>query len=369
MRTLARALKNIKVLTLCGGTPSRNQTASLEHGAHIVVGTPGRLQDHIEKQRLNLECVNTLVLDEADRMLEMGFQEELDRIVEAVPPQRQSLLFSATYPEGIQAIAKRVMNKPVMIQVEAMHDEATIKQHFHKVKDDAQRLTAVRLLILKYKPESTLVFCKTKQAVQTLTEALCDLGFSAMALHGDREQKDRDQTLIQFANKSTAILVATDVASRGLDIESIDRVINYDLAHSKEAHIHRMGRTGRAGSSGVVHTLYSNRESEKLAMLDLNVEQGVYNKPLPSESLLNKTAQKPMNVTIRIDSGKKQKIRAGDILGALTRNEGIEGKQVGKIQVFEKWSYVAVNREVAKLALKTLTEGKLKGRSCRAKFL
>ena len=369
IRTLARSLDNIKVLTLCGGTPLGPQTGSLEHGVHIIVGTPGRIEKHLSKGSLDLSHLKSLVLDEADRMLEMGFQPSIDAIIEQTPEQRQTLLFSATYPDQIKSVASRIMKDPVMAQVISTHEDSIIEQHFYKVDDNEQRLTALRLLLLQHNADSTLVFCNTKLEVQDVAKQLLDYGFSVLALHGDLEQRDRDQTLLRFANKSAAILVATDVAARGLDIDALDLVINYHVARDTEVHIHRIGRTGRAGSTGVACSLYSDKESYKIALLGDYLNRIISSETLPSYSLLNESPGQPKMVTLQIDGGKKQKVRAGDILGALTGENGITGKQVGKIHIFDNWAYVAIERNAAKPALQKLSKGKLKGRSFRVRQL
>ncbi|MEH6637946.1 MAG: ATP-dependent RNA helicase DbpA [Porticoccaceae bacterium] len=369
LRKLARTIHNIKILTLCGGVPFGPQVGSLEHGAHIIVGTPGRIDDHLRKNTLKLDTVNTLVLDEADRMLAMGFQDTLDAIIAQVPPQRQTLLFSATFPKQIQSIARRIMKQPIMVQVDSGHDNDSIQQHFYKVTDDRQRMTAVRLLLMKYRPVSTLVFCNTKKETQEVADELIRHGFSALALHGDLDQRDRDQTLIRFTNKSASVLVATDVAARGLDIDALDAVINYQIARDAEVHVHRIGRTGRAGNKGVACSLYNDKESYKLALLNVEIDPIIGSEALPSLSLLDKPVTPPAMHTLQIDGGKKQKVRAGDILGALTGENGIEGSQVGKIYLADNWAYVAVSREVMKPALKKLGEGKLKGRSFRVRLI
>ncbi|WP_163830681.1 ATP-dependent RNA helicase DbpA [Spartinivicinus ruber] len=367
IRKLARAIHNIKVLTLCGGMPFGPQIGSLEHGAHIIVGTPGRIEEHLRKRTLQLDNLTTLVLDEADRMLDMGFQTALEAIIGHIPNQRQTLLFSATYPDQIQTIAANIMSQPVMVQVAATHDSSSIKQYFYKLENNKQRNTALRLLILKYRPESAVVFCNTKRETQEIANELCSQGFSALALHGDLEQKARDQTLVRFANKSASILVATDVAARGLDIDALDAVINYQPARDSEVHVHRIGRTGRAGSKGIACTLYSDNESYKIAQLEDYLTHTITPEPLPPFSLLEKDVHRPSMTTLQIDGGKKQKVRPGDILGALTGKNGIAGKQVGKIHIFDYCSYVAVTKEATKPALKKLSEGKLKGRSFRVR--
>lgn len=367
IRKLARTIHNIKVLTLCGGMPFGPQVGSLEHGAHVIVGTPGRVEDHLNRGTLKLDSVNTLVLDEADRMLDMGFQPALDAIIERIPQQRQTLLFSATFPDQIQSIAQRIMIKPVIVQVAATHDDASIQQFLFKLDDEMERVTALRLLLMHYRPESAVVFCNTKQETQDVANELCDHGFSALALHGDLEQRDRDQTLVRFVNKSASVLVATDVASRGLDIEALDAVINYDIARDSEVYIHRIGRTGRAGSKGIACTLYSEKEDYKIARLEAFLDQAFDTQPLPPYNVLEQATYKPSMITLQIDGGKKQKVRPGDILGALTGENGIAGKQVGKIQIFDNWAYVAVSRDAKKAALNKLSKGKLKGRSFRVR--
>lgn len=302
-------------------------------------------------------------------MLEMGFQPALDAIIEKTPTQRQTLLFSATYPDEIQSIAKRVMIQPVMAQVASTHDNTSIEQHFFKVEGKKHRLSALRLLLMHYRPQSALVFCNTKRETQDVADALVTHGFSALALHGDLEQRDRDLTLVRFANNSVSILVATDVAARGLDIDALDAVINYQIAHDAEIHLHRIGRTGRAGSKGMACSLYSDEESHKVAVLEANVDPILDSEALPALSLLDKPAMKPTMATLQIDGGKKQKVRPGDILGALTGDKGIAGKQVGKISLFDNWSFVAVHRDAVQAALKKLGGGKLKGRTFRVRLI
>ena len=369
IRRLARGMHNVKVLTLCGGQPFGPQAQSLEHGAHIIVGTPGRIDDHLRKANLKLDQVNLLVLDEADRMLDMGFQETLDAIVEQLPSQRQTLLFSATFPEKIASLSARLLCDPQRITVEAGHDASSIRQHFYRLQNESQRFEALQLLLLHFAPASSVVFCTTRKDTQQVADALIQAGFSAQALHGDMEQKDRDQTLVQFANKSISILVATDVAARGLDIAALDAVFNYQLSLDPEVHVHRVGRTGRAGEQGVACTLFSDAESFRLDALADYLQQPIIPEDLPSKTALQQRPAPAPMLTLLIDGGKKDKLRPGDILGALTANQQLEGSQIGKIQVTERRSFVAVERKLAKTALQLLTEGKLKGRNFRARML
>jgi len=369
MRKLARGIHNIKILTLCGGVSIGPQIGSLEHGAHIIVGTPGRVDDHIRKGTLRLDDVETLVLDEADQMLDMGFQDTLDAIIERIPQNRQTLLFSATFPSAIEAIAKRVLKNPEMIKVEEKQAKSTIKQYFYKMDNNKQRYPTLKLLLLKFTPQSCVVFCNTKLETQQVCDDLADEGFSAVALHGDLEQRDRERTLIHFANKSASILVATDVAARGLDIDDMDMVINYHLAHDTQTHVHRVGRTGRAGKKGIACSIYGEAEAFKVAQIGDHYERDITPEQMPSFNLLDKPPYRPEMVTLMIDSGKKQKVRAGDILGALTGKDGIAGRQVGKINVLDNVAFVAVERNSSKPALRKLTEGNIKGRKIRARRL
>ncbi|MFK8031084.1 MAG: ATP-dependent RNA helicase DbpA [Gammaproteobacteria bacterium] len=367
LRRLARCLPNVKVLTLCGGVPLGPQIGSLEHGAHIIVGTPGRVAAHIRKKTVKFDHVSRLVLDEADRMLDMGFQDEVDRIIEALPEKRQTLLFSATYPETIQKVARRIMRDPTVIKVEQAHDETSIRQYFHAFDEKTPRITALKLMLLKHAPERALVFCNTRIESREVAEELRVAGFIALALHGELEQKERDQTLVLFSNKSVSVLVATDVAARGIDIQDLDLVVNFHLANDMEVHVHRVGRTGRAGSQGVACTLFENKEQYKLNKLAEFLERDLPATPLPSLQMLNQPPVLPPMSTLRIEGGRKQKVRPGDILGALTGNGGISAGQVGKIDLFDNHAFVAVQQSAAKPALRKLQSGKLKGRSFRVR--
>jgi ATP-independent RNA helicase DbpA len=373
LRRLARAIHNLKILTLCGGTPFGPQVNSLQHGAHIIVGTPGRVEEHARKQNLNVEHLNCFVLDEADRMLDAGFQNSLDAIVNYLPAQRQTLLFSATYPTTIQTMAERIMLAPQIVEVQEQHSTNTIEQVFFEVEnDEEQRIKALQLILLKHRPQSTLIFCNTKKETNMLCAALCRDGFSALALHGDLEQKERDKTLVRFAHKSISILVATDVAARGLDIDRLDLVINYQIARELDVHIHRIGRTGRAGEKGLAVTLYSATEkfkADKLAKIMATKNQEFLLAPLPDENLFNQPCFSAPMVTFQIDGGKKQKVRPGDILGALTATKRIQRDDVGKIAIFDYCTYVSVKQNIAADAFSIVSEGKIKGRNFRARRL
>jgi ATP-independent RNA helicase DbpA len=368
IRRLARAEDNVKVVTLCGGVALRGQTASLEHGAHVVVGTPGRVMDHLERGNLTLEALNTLVLDEADRMLDMGFFDDIAQVAKQCPATRQTLLFSATYPEGIAKLSQQFMQNPQQITVQAQHEEGKIRQRWYEVKPN-ERLHAVSMLLDHFRPPSTLAFCNTKQQCRDLVAVLQAQGFSAMALFGELEQRERDQVLVQFANRSCAVLVATDVAARGLDIADLAAVVNVDVTPDPEVHIHRIGRTGRGDAEGLVLNLASMDEMGYVGKIEQL--QGRPSQWQPLDSLTPGTGgplQAPM-ATLQIVGGRKEKIRAGDVLGALTGDCGYTREQVGKINVNEFSTYVAVARGIAAEAVRKLGTGKVKGRSVKVRLL
>lgn len=360
IRKLAANIPNVKLLTLCGGMPLGPQLASLEHDPHIVVGTPGRIQEHLKKGSLHGGGIKVLVLDEADRMLDMGFGEAIDDIVGRISKHHQTLLFSATYPDEIRQQSKRLQKNPVEVTIESAPVETTITQRFVSV--DGDKVDALAR-VLGVDSQSALVFCNMRKDTEVVAEALDKLGFSALALHGDLEQRDRDEVLVRFANRSCNVLVATDVAARGLDIVGLPLVVSYDVAHDADTHTHRIGRTGRAGEAGLAITLVTSRENAKVkAMGDFEVE------PLRAAPAKKRLQLAPMK-TLVVDSGRKEKVRPGDILGALTGDAGLPAPAVGKIDVFATRSYVAIQRDVANKALERLRAGKIKGRNLRVRPL
>ncbi|MES2935074.1 MAG: ATP-dependent RNA helicase DbpA [Pseudomonadota bacterium] len=375
LRRLARFADNIKVLTLCGGAPMRPQIASLEHGAHIIVGTPGRIRDHIGRASIDLSTVQTLVLDEADRMTDMGFYEEISGIVSACPAWRQTLLFSATYPDDIRKASAEFLRQPAEVKVESQHDASRIEQRFYEVSYEG-RNAAVAQLLHHFKPVSTLAFCNTKIHCRELAAELREQGFSALALYGELEQRERDEILVLFANQSCSVLVATDVAARGLDISTLGAVINVDVSKDTEVHIHRIGRTGRGHDSGLALSLCAPNEKRWVKLIEDLQGGPVSWSPLDElEPAGGPPLYAPM-VTLCIMGGKKDKLRPGDLLGALTGDAGLSKEQVGKINVFEFMTYVALDRRVAESAVKRWCKGdpgndggNIKGRNFKMRFI
>ena len=368
IRRLARATANIKVVTLCGGVALRGQEQSLQHGAHVVVGTPGRILDHLTRGNLRLDSVKTLVLDEADRMLDMGFYDDMKQLIAQIPAQRQTLLFSATYPEGIAKLSAQFMRDPQTVKVQTVHAADKIRQVFYEVRED-ERLHAVSLLLNHFRPESTLAFCNTKQQCRELLAVLQAQGFDALALYGELEQRERDQVLVQFANRSCSVLVATDVAARGLDISQLNAVINVDVTPDAELHIHRIGRTGRADAQGLALTLASLDEMGAVGRIEvLQGQESQWAKLSDLSPAAGDKLQAPMR-TLQIVGGRKEKIRAGDVLGAMTGEAGFSADQIGKINVNEFSTYVAVDRAIAQAAVERLSKGRIKGKSVRVRLL
>jgi len=368
LRRLARFADNVKILTLCGGTPMGPQIGSLEHGAHIIVGTPGRIRDHIGRGSINLGTVQTLVLDEADRMVDMGFYEEISGIVSACPARRQTLLFSATYPDDIRKASAEFLRDAVEVKVEAQHDTGRIEQRFYEVTYEGRNAAVVQLLN-HYKPVSTIAFCNTKIHCRELADELRAQGFSALALYGELEQRERDEILVRFANQSCSVLVATDVAARGLDIQTLGAVINVDVSKDTEVHIHRIGRTGRGQDRGLALSLCAPNEKKWVKLIE-DYQQG----PVSWFDLdaLEPAAGEPLTapmLTLCIMGGKKDKLRPGDLLGALTGDVGLSKDQVGKISVFEFVTYVALDKRIAKQAFGKLSNGNIKGRNFKMRFI
>lgn len=366
IRRLARFTQNIKVQALCGGVPFGPQVGSLEHGVHIVVGTPGRLQEHLRKGSLRLSNLKVLVLDEADRMLDMGFEDAISDVISYAPNHRQTLLFSATYSDPIREMSRHYQYKPVTVSIEAHHHDSDIEQRFYQI-EKAGRANALGYLLAYHRPESTVVFCNTKKDCQNLANELESSGFSVQCLHGDLEQRDRDKVLVRFANKSCSILVATDVAARGLDIKDLQAVINYELPWDPEVYVHRIGRTGRAGKKGLALSLCAQQETSRVkAIEDYQNKPAIWDEVAPFQMKHEHRFAPPM-VTLHIDGGRKHKVRPGDILGALTGEAGLAGSEVGKIDIFDLQSFVAVQRDSVERALAKLKAGKIKGRSFKVR--
>jgi ATP-independent RNA helicase DbpA len=363
IRGLASAMPNIKVSILTGGVPLAPQLASLRKDPHVVVGTPGRIQELMARNALSLAKVRTLVLDEADRMLDMGFEEPIREIVAATPPSRQSLLLSATFADAARALAHTLLRDPLEVTVAAPAEQITVEQWFFEV-DPTRKPATLAALLREHRPETTVVFCNMRRDTAHLVEALAGFGIDALALHGDMEQRDRDEVLVRFANRSCNVLVASDVAARGLDIKNLAAVVNYELPSDADIYLHRIGRTARAGASGLAISLCGPSEMPRALRIEEAHGGKLDWRPAPAGGDAREPLRAPMT-TLRIDAGRSDKLRPGDILGALTGDAGLPGTAVGKIDVFATRAYVAVARDLAGKALGRLRAGRIKGRNFR----
>jgi ATP-independent RNA helicase DbpA len=375
LRKLGRRLPGLSVALLSGGEPVREQARTLERGAHVAVGTPGRVIDHLRRRTLRVHRVTAIVLDEADRMLDMGFKPDIEKVLKALPSPRQVVLFSATFPEAIRELSEKYQQSPVSVRVEA---PAEGKPDIIElvVQTSAEKKLEVLCWALKEHPhESALVFANQKITIAKLEKGLLAQGIDVASLHGDLEQRDRDRVMAKFRNGSTRVLLATDVAARGIDLDNLSLVINLDLPSQPEVYVHRIGRTGRAGKSGIAVSLCSPADEPKLkAIEDYTGRSLTRVRPEGRSAARAEAPQKAsagaVMATLRLSGGRKDKLRAGDILGALTGEAGgLSGTDVGKIEIHDTFSFVAVAKAASRKALSSLREGRIKGRRFRVELV
>ena len=426
IRKLAKFLHGIKVLPIYGGQEISKQIRSLKGGVQIVIGTPGRVMDHLRRHTLKPQTVDIVVLDEADEMLNMGFREDIETILGQLPEERQTMLFSATMPKPILEIAKRYLHEPEIVKV--IQKELTvpkIEQYYYEVNPRKKNEVLSRLLDM-YDPSLSLVFCNTKRKVDELVADLKGRGYFAEGLHGDMKQSQRDRVMNGFRNGRTDILVATDVAARGIDVDDVEAVFNYDVPQDDEYYVHRIGRTGRAGREGRAFTLVVGKEIYKLKDIQRYCKTKIRRQPIPSvndvaaikvEKLLEQageliatdglgrmmdlleeyldgsdysatemaaallamqlgetstqtlpkeefgdTGAEPGMVRMFMNIGKKDRVRIGDILGAVAGESGMEGALVGTLDMYDNFSFVEVPQEYAAAVLEAMNHSKIKGR-------
>ena len=363
LRRLARPLPHTRVLTLSGGTSVQRERASLEHGVDVIVGTPGRVHDHLVRERLDLSGIRTLVLDEADRMLEMGFVETVSAIARAIPTEHQTLLFSATFPDAVRALSTTYQRDALHVVVPTEDVAARITQVLYRV-DRADRVTALIRILGEHRPPSAIVFCNHRETCDEVAGALARAGFAAVALHGGMEQHDRNTVLLLLRNGSLRVVVATDVAARGLDIDDLGAIINFDLPDQPDVFVHRIGRTARAGRSGLAISLVGPTDARMLDELRRGPLAGVETSSVPEADA--QLPPPPAMVTIAIQGGRQDRLRPGDIVGALTTGVGLAGTDIGQIAVNDRISFVAVSAPVAKRALDGLAAVRIKAKRFRA---
>lgn len=363
IQQLSANMPNTKLATLYGGVKLAPQAKAIENGVHIIVGTPGRLEDLITKGMLDLSFIKILVLDEADRMLDMGFLEAIEKIVKRTANERQTLLFSATYDEEIEKITDNFLTNPVRIQTDIKISKDSIQEYAVVVRD---RTLAVLDVLAHFQPRNVLIFCNTKQQVNDLYNDLLDEGFNTLAFHGDLEQNQREETLLQFKNQSYKILIATDVASRGIDIDDLGMVINYEMPYKHETYRHRIGRTGRADNAGLAVSLLSKKEA---AFTDKQGEKfSTQVQMLKLESLRTKKSYnaRAEYQTILLLKGKKEKLRAGDFVGALSGAGGFDSSIIGNIQVLPTKTYIAIKVDVLRDVMHFFSTKQVKKKKIKA---
>ena len=424
-------MHGIKVLPIYGGQDIVKQIRSLKSGTQIVIGTPGRVMDHMRRKTMKLDFVHTVVLDEADEMLNMGFREDIEFVLSGVPEERQTVLFSATMPKPIMEITKKFQNNAKVIKVTKKElTVPNIEQYYYDVKPKKKEEVLSRLLDI-YSPRLSVVFCNTKKQVDLLVNALLGRGYFAAGLHGDMKQEQRDRVMQGFRTGKTEILVATDVAARGIDVDEVEAVFNYDLPQDDEYYVHRIGRTGRAGREGRAFSFVSGKEVYKLKEIQRYCKTKIYAQKVPSlndvantkmenilddvervieqedlDMMINAIEERVNNseftamdmaaaflkiccgmtednknteendwefgdtgagedgmVRLFINIGKKQRVRPGDILGAIAGESGMDGKLIGTIDMYDKYTFVEVPAEYGKEVLNAMKNAKIKGRS------
>ncbi len=373
-RRLGRGLAGLTVVELIGGQRARLQKDALERGAHIAVGTPGRLLDLHNSGALDTQTIITLILDEADRMLDMGFGEQVMSLVRQLSPVRQTALFSATFPDSIATLSASCQRMPRRLKIDEPEGAQAEISQLRMTTRREDRFPALCSLLTTHPHESALIFCNFKSTVADVSRRLAGAGVSVDRLDGDLDQFHRDQVLARFRNQSIRLLIATDVAGRGIDVKGLDLVINYEVPQHPEIYVHRIGRTGRAGRKGVAISLTIDGQDERREAIEEMT--GTPIAEITPEDLgdldshLRALARPAPMRTIQISGGRKNKVRPGDILGALTGEAGgLDGSQVGKIEVQAQLTYVAVEHSVCRAAVDCLNAGRIKGKRFRATLI
>ncbi|MFT6397864.1 MAG: ATP-independent RNA helicase DbpA [Bradymonadia bacterium] len=366
IRALAVGLDGVRVLLVSGGNSSRDQRDALQAGAHVIVGTPGRLLHQLDLQRIDARSLTTLVLDEADRMLDMGFEDEVLGILAHLPSRRQTLLFSATWPDATRELSEQIQRDPQMVGTETLVDAAVLKQSAVLcVRED--RRVALQSVLAEREPVPTLIFCETREQCKATVGFLSELGVAALALHGELEQRDRDEVMVCFRNGTARVLVATNVAARGLDVEGIRLVINYELPRAPEIHVHRIGRTARAEASGEAVSLVVSGGQEVRRLKEIEKHMGAPIKRVPYDpsgtGKLDGWASDWR--TLVVLGGRRDKLRPGDLLGALTRGVGLKGAEVGMMVLTDKRAWIAVKASEAQKATEGLNRERIKKKRYR----
>jgi ATP-dependent RNA helicase DbpA len=362
VRKFSKALTGLQVVALVGGQPYRPQIQALEQGVHVIVATPGRMLEHMGDNNVDFRYLKTLVLDEADRMLDIGFEREMMEILERLPGDRQTVFFSATFPDSIADMSHKYQKNPERITIESPETAPMIDQYLY-IAEKPEKIETLRRILKQHPSSSTVIFCRMKTTVAEIAQILLDEGASCVALHGDLEQVERDRVMATFRNGSRRILVATDVAARGLDIENLELVVNFDWPSSEEMYIHRIGRTGRAGRKGAAVSIATSYEIPKAEEMERITGVPMIKEALGFEgdlALADELKSAP-NETLVISGGRLDKLRPGDILGFLTAEpQALVFGDIGKIEIHDRFSYVAIKSALANQALAKIQAGRIK---------
>lgn len=364
-RKFSKSMPGFATVALVGGQPYPPQIQALQRGVHLIVGTPGRTLEHLKNSEVDLSQLSVLVLDEADRMLDEGFADEMTAIMDELPKRRQTIFFSATFPEGIEKLSQQYQKNAERVAIQAdTQSSPSIEQYVYEAENPEKVQTLIKIL-QRHPSMCTLVFCRTKATVDEIGKLLAKSKVSVDVLHGDLEQNERDRATALFRNGSTRILVATDVAARGLDIDTLELVVNVDLPSSADIYTHRIGRTGRAGRKGTAVSISTAYEIVKVVEIEKATGVKMLRQPLGFNNQLGlgQEFQKTLMRTLQISGGRLDKLRPGDILGALTAQpEPLQAADIGKIEIHERYSYVAIRPFDADKALNKLRNSKIKGK-------
>lgn len=436
IKKLSSHMRGLRTLPVYGGQPIQRQIKALKSGVQVVIGTPGRVIDHINRKTLKLSNIKMVVLDEADEMLDMGFREDIETILTNVPEDRQTALFSATMPKSILDLTKKYQNDPVHIKV--VRKELTVSniKQFYIETRNSNRLEVLTRVVDVYDPKLTVIFTNTKKGADELVSNLQARGYSADSLHGDMKQAQRDIVMEKFRASTIDILVATDVAARGIDIDDVECVINYDLPQDEEYYVHRIGRTGRAGREGIAFSFAFGRDMRRLRDIERYTKSKIEKHPIPTvadvegkkisqffdsiketleEGKMTKQVQwveefcekeeyslveicaaivknsigdeEKMEIKeersrdnnnngrnnrrknrsaadmtrLFLNVGRKQKVQAKDILGSIAGETGVKGSHIGNIDVYDKYTFVDVDKDMAKTIIIKMKNRKIKG--------
>ncbi len=372
IKKLSNGLTGVLSMTLVGGQSAPAQINLLNLGAQVIVGTPGRTLEFLNNRNFDSRRLKTLVLDEADRMLDEGFTEEVAQIIDLLPTDRQTVFFSATYPESIELLSRMYQKNPKTVNVLTETNSGPQIKQFIYSGEKAEKIKMLMSILGQHPANSVLIFCRMKVTVDEINDLLNEARVATRAIHGDLEQSQRNQTMTLFRSGSLRVLVATDIAARGIDIDHLELVINFDLPSSPDIYLHRIGRTGRAGKTGIAVSIAEPAETLKVMAIEAAIGESLIRGELNSEkaAAVTNLLQQPKMKTIYISGGRKDKIRAGDIVGALTSAPTvITAADIGKIDLHDTFTYVAVSFEFAEKVLQKLSSSKIKGRKFKVSYV